>query len=272
MALRPAWRFLGWGAVSVLLVACAGAPERRSPGRYGFDSASNACRQRPDLCARIAGEESVVPLSRAARFVASAAGTGGVALRVLDAVTRERIQKALEECADQARSEVLLKVMGGRSPTPRECNEQVGVDAQGRPVTLAMQLGNEMHAVALGCARERLGALWPKRFSLEQRYKYDQQAGTVTLMSREEVQRLLREGRGSELLGTLVPDVVVHTGDPLQAQTIFDFKFPCVSSNAPPWRPYPEGHPYESKLQNEVYEKALGAETWRIVPRWGAIR
>ncbi|HZI13772.1 MAG TPA: hypothetical protein VE153_25565 [Myxococcus sp.] len=152
-----------------LLAGCA----RGRAGRYEFDSATSACRQNPALCARLAGEETVVPMARAAQVAASAGVTGSVMLRVLRPEDQSVLEKALSECADEARSEVLLRQFQGRSPTAEECREEVEKDAKGNPVTRAMKLGTDMHTVALACAHKRLGALRPGGFSLEPRYRYN---------------------------------------------------------------------------------------------------
>ena len=44
--------------------------------------------------------------------------------------------------------------MQGRNPTPKECLEKVGQGKLGEPITRAMQLGSEMHKLALQCARD----------------------------------------------------------------------------------------------------------------------
>jgi hypothetical protein len=204
--------------------------------------------------------------------LATAVATIDATLRVLDAAMRARIEEALVECADTARSEVLLRRLGGKSPTPEECLEQVEVNERGEPVTRAMKLGEEMHEVTRQCAEKKLSALRPGGFSLEQRYRYNRDTGQISLVSRAEVEALLRQGLGRELLGTLQPDVVIHAGDPLRAQVVYDFKFPCVNSDSiPRWRTYPQGHPYERLSQRAVYEKALGAEARLVVPRLGVI-
>lgn len=136
-----------------------------------------------------------------------------------------------------------------------------------------MQFGEEMHDLAFRCVREKLGKLRPGGFSVEQRYRYDRATGITTLISPEQVQTLLRQGRGSELRGTLVPDVVLHDGNPLRVQEIYDFKFPCVNSDEEPsWSKYPPGHPYEEESQGAMYFEALRVEPARVVPRIGIIR
>ncbi len=140
-------------------------------------------------------------------------------------------------------------------------------------MTWAMQLGVEMHEEALKCAGERLGKLRPGRFSLEQRYRYDSREGRWKLVSREEERLLEETGNVGELLGSLQPDLVIHAGDPLTVQEVYDFKFPCVNTDKhPEWNPYPKGHPYAGMDQGEVYGKVLAKKPARVVPRLGVIR
>ncbi len=268
----PSWPVVF--AASVLLGACAGTPSRGAPGHYTFtDSATQTCRQSPALCAKVPGEPPVVPLSGVARVAASASITGNAVVRALEATEQARIEEVLKECADSARSEVLDRRMGGKSPTQAECNQEVVDEARGRRVTRAMQLGQEMHEVALKCAGEGLNERLPDRFSLEPCYRYDKQTGRITLVSPEERRALLRQGRSCELVGSLVPDVVIHLGDPLRAQAVYDFKFPCVNSDVPsPWRVYPKEHPHADKTQQEMYREALNVNTVsRVLPRLGVI-
>ena len=84
---------------------------------------------------------------------------------------------------------------------------------------------------------------------------------------------LLRRGLWSELLGTIVPDVVLHAGNPARIQDVYDFKFPCVNPERDPsWGEYPIGHPHQEDSQGDIYWKALGAEPARVTPRRGVIR
>ncbi|XXF78436.1 hypothetical protein P2318_01385 [Myxococcaceae bacterium GXIMD 01537] len=187
------------------------------------------------------------------------------------------MEQALKECAEWARSEVLLRRMEGRSPTPEECREAVGTNSRGEVVTRAMQLGEEMHQHASECAGRRLEEVLPGRFSLEQRFRYNPQTRGATPISSDEVAALLKRGAGHELLGTIKPDVVLHLGNPVHAQAIYDFKFPCVNmedGEVARWRRYPRGHPYERRTQKEVYEQLLGvasAQIRRVIPRWGVL-
>lgn len=256
----------------MLLGGCAGSPSRGNTLRL-TDSVTNSCRQSPALCAKVAGEQQLLPLSGPAAVAASAGMSGQVVLRVLEASTQARVEEVLEECVDLARSEVLLRHLGGRSPTPVECNEAVSRDSRGNRVTRAMQLGQLMHQEALRCAEDSLNELLPGRFSLEQCYRYDPESGRVSLVSPEERKALLRQGRSCELLGSLVPDVVIHTGNPLEAEVIYDFKFPCVNSaDEPSWRMYPPGHSHAGLAQGAVYRQAFKTNVWRVAPRWGVIR
>jgi hypothetical protein len=260
------WVLLAAGGL--MLVGCAGRT-----GHYGLDSATAACRQNPALCARMAGEEPVVPVVRSVQVAASVGTTGSAVLRVLTREQTDVLEQALVECADAARSEVILNLLDGVPPTEEKCRSEAEKDAQEKPVSWARKLGTEMHRVALECAREKLGGLRPGGFSLEPRYRYNPATKKWEFVSEEAVRSLLRQGRGGELRGTIVPDIVIHTGDPLQSLAVYDFKFPCVSPNVrPPWPWYPEGHAYAGQRQDAVYKKVLNPKRGpiQIIPRLGA--
>ncbi len=142
------------------------------------------------------------------------------------------------------------------------------MDPCGRRVTRAMQLGKEKHDLALHCAEQKLGALIPGSFSLEPRYRYDRLTGQKQLVTPELVRALRQQGCGDELEGTIVPDVVIHSGNPLDVLAVYDFKFPCPSSNEPRWNDYPRGHPYQDSNQGVMYHKALGVKPFRVAPIW----
>jgi hypothetical protein len=191
----------------------------------------------------------------------------------LDPELLERIDEALAECADAARAEVMFQHFQGREPTHEECNEEVGRDSRGEPITRAMELGVEQHRVALRCAQERLSELKPGGFSLSPRYRYDATTGKATYIPREVVQQLLSQGRGAELRGTLEPDVVLHKGKPHQVQAVHDFKFPCVNTDErSPWRAYREGHVHEGRNQGDLYRIALKVRPARVQPHLGVYR
>jgi hypothetical protein len=234
------------------------------PASYAFDSATSACRQNPTYCASTMGEEAVVPTVQGGAELASISST----LRILTAATRSLIEEALVECAQQAHTEVNQARLGGRSPSREQCQEVMEVDACGRKVTRAMRLGTEKHTLAIQCARAKLEFLTPGSFSLEPRYRYDRQTGKKQLLSPEETREFLRKNCGDELVGTLVPDVVIHSGDPLRILAIYDFKFPCPISNEPRWNRYPQGHPYFGFNQGKVYEELSGIVPFRIAPVW----
>jgi hypothetical protein len=212
----------------------------------------------------MAGEETVVPqgAQRLAELGASALG----AAMALDAYQRSRIEQALTECANQARTKVLLDHMGGRSPTPAECREEGKFGGKVR--TRAQYFGEEMHKAALECVGLRLSALRPGGFSLEPRYRYDKQTGQREFITPEQEEILLEDGCYSELRGTIKPDVVIHSGNPLLPLAVFDFKFPCVNRDTVPWCLYTKG-PHKGRWQNAVYEEALGIVPEAILPWLG---
>ncbi len=270
--------------LSLLLVACS-ASKQSAPRQYAqsVDSATNTGLRNPELVTPQVGERiPVIPPLRLPRppvagVLAAGAAAGGHAVtedsESLDSGLLERIDKALAECADAARSQMMLKHFGGRGPTREECNEEVGTDRRGKPVTRAMQLGVEQHEVALKCAEERLNQLKPGGFSISPRYRYDPKTEKATYIPREVVQQMLNQGRGVELRGTLEPDVVIHAGQPHQVQAVRDYKFPCVNTDEwSSWREYPEGHVHVGSNQKRLYNDALKVEPLRIQPRLGVNR
>jgi hypothetical protein len=193
--------------------------------------------------------------------------------RALDAELRRQIEEALAGCADEARSQVMLQHFKARGPTQQECDEEVGRDSQCRPITRAMRLGLDQHQVALECAAKALNRLNPGGFSIQPRYRHDPRTRTTEFLPDGRVKELLKQGRGAELRGTLEPDVVIHEADARRVQSVYDYKFPCVSTDKRSrWREYPEGHPYEGRHQGSMYKQALGIEPAMVQPRIGVFR
>jgi len=259
-------------ALCAFLGACVGPPGLGTPRRYAFDnSVSAACRNNPANCPAQMAEASTSPSGLA---VASTGYTVHQVLRVLDDATKARVAEALKQCADKARLDVLLQYDGyfkGVGPSPDECQEEV-LDGTGRRITWAMRLGLEMHEVALRCAEEELGKLRPGGFSIEPRYRYDPETRQKRWIRPDEERALKESGNGAELLGTLKPDIVLHAGDPLRVQALYDFKFPCVNTDQMPrWREYPSEHPYEGRNQGEVYKEAFSSGVFRVAPHIGVV-
>jgi hypothetical protein len=244
-----------------------------TPGSFSYDNTVSAgCRQNPANCAALSGKEAALePI----RDVAIAGHAVASLLKVLEAAEQRSIETALEKCADLARSEVLLRHSGrfqAPSPDETECRRMT-TDARGRKVAWAVLLGDEMHEEARQCAERYLSALRPGGYSLEQRYRYDKQTGRKKLVSPEEERLLEETGNGGELKGSLKPDVVIHSGDPLDVQAVYDFKFPCMNTGqVAPWSVYSEGSPFAGQNQGFVYQKILGQNPARIMPRLGVIR
>jgi hypothetical protein len=248
--------------LSALLIAACGS------AAYTVDSATSACRQNPAYCTQVAGEETIVPTLKGGVEVASVAAT----LKVLNTQTKSSLEEALVKCVEWANDEVNNKRFGGNRPTAAQCQEVLGNDPCGNTVTRAMLLGKQKHRLALQCAELELGKLIPERFSLEQRYRYDPRTGQKQLVSAREAQALIQQGCGEELAGTIVPDVVIHSGNPLEVLAVYELKFPCPSSNEPSWREYEEGHPYEGSTQGKMYFEILKVGPNLVAPIWKIIR
>ncbi|ADO67856.1 conserved uncharacterized protein [Stigmatella aurantiaca DW4/3-1] len=275
---------MGPCGVALLLMAC-GANRTATPRQYNqatLDSASNSCRQAPSLCRPSVGEKLQVvppppaqppPPISAAVSMAIAGGALIQPSRHLDDELRRHIEKSLSECADEARSQAMLQHFKTRGPTQQECEEEIGKDSQGRTITRAMQLGLEQHKIAMDCTARILDKLSPGGFSIQPRYRYDPQTRTTEYLPDEVVKKLLKQGRGTELRGTLEPDIVIHEADARRVQAVYDYKFPCVSTDKRSrWREYPDGHPYEGRHQGSMYKQALGVDPAMVQPRIGVFR
>jgi hypothetical protein len=250
----------------LLIAGCgAGSPARRGPTEgyaQSLDSASAACRQNPAYCTALAGEEAVVPLQvRAAAQVAAA----GKAWAALEESERKGIEAILKECAQWAHTQVNRKEFGEHSPTQQQCDEQVGGTAE-NPITRRMRLGSAKHTLAVQCTKEKLEVAYPGRFSLEQRYRLSPDTRKLERISHKTELEMLRNG-GKELVGSVVPDVVIHTGNPLQVQWVYDFKFPCPESNSGSWRQLPPGNPHKVQNQGDAYKKVFDAPATLITPK-----
>jgi hypothetical protein len=116
-------------------------------------------------------------------------------------------------------------------------------------------------------AQQKLHEIRPKGFSLNQRYKENKATGKWEPLSDQQTQALLQAG-GAGLLGTIVPDIVIHTGNVAEVLDVFDLKFPCPGTNRARWDEYPPGHPNAPSNQGQVYEKAFGVDQARVAPRW----
>jgi hypothetical protein len=267
---------------SLVLVGCS-ASRQNTPGTYSQaarDTATNATLKNPELAVPQVGEKMpVVPPLRLPRPpvagpLAMGAAMAGQAVidasESLDSDLMKRIDKELAKCADMARAEMILKHFEGRGPTAEECEEVVGKNGRGEPVTRAMQLGVVQHRLALECAEEKLKELMPGGYSLSPRYRYDPAAGKAEYIPRETVKELLDKGRSAELRGTLEPDIVIHSGEPHQVQAVRDFKFPCVNTDERSrWRKYPAGRNHGARNQGELYEEALKVKPARVQPHLG---
>jgi hypothetical protein len=255
--------------LTLLFSACAGVERRGAPGVYrqALDSETSACTHFPAQCPGAIGREAGTMAARQRVAEAGATlGSAAAAFYLEDKAQRTRVEEAILECVKDADFQLNERYFGG-SPTREQCAEVVGRNARGEPVTRAMHLGREKHQLALECIQKKLQELRPGGFSLEQRYRLNEGSGKWVPLSQSEVEALLRAG-GKALVGTLEPDIVIHTGNPAEVLDVLDLKFPCPGTNPPQWNKYGNGHPYENLTQGQAYQIAFGVKPARVAPRW----
>jgi len=255
---------------SLLLCACATHPVRVGTSAHGdlrLDT-EKVARMRYAGLSRTAATTtatSTVPLAVGSTLVIATP----VVLAILQSQDKAgELQERLLECARLAERQVNFPLFGNRPPTREECGEELVVDGCPEPITRAMLLGRQKHDIALACASDVLKQLWPRPFSIEQRYRYYPNTRFLETVSRAEEQRLIDIRCTRELWRTIKPDIVLH-GDYnlLQAVLILDFKFPCPPTNPATWKWYGETSAYPNSIQGEVYTKALGGEAMIISPQ-----
>ncbi len=272
------WVWLASGCATLELTQCTPA-----------DTTYGCCLKRhlgqPWLCGGYELEREALAMAGSGGGAVASGGPGALGAALLaaavldsddvDAVKKlqDRLDQTMRRCADRADEVMNRKWHGGRRPTPQECKVVMKREPNGRLVTWAMMLGKEKHREALSCVEEMLKKWMKSRYALEQRYRYLGQPRQVEPLSTQQVEQLLREGRWQELLGTLQPDVVIHTGDMTKVLWVYEFKFPCVNPEGmPPWNEYPPEHPYANSNQGEVYMKAFDVSVVRVVPGQEIIR
>lgn len=219
-------------ATLVLHTGCASTPRHDAAGgsarqyAQATDSATSGCLRNPACYAQPASEAPLPWLSRAM----AAARTSAAVLRLLEAGEVARVEAILLQCARDADFAINEQEYGeGKRPDDRECVRIVGQE-RGEKVTRAMQLGQMKHQRALECVRRELGKHFPDNFSVEPTYKFDPGTGRWWRVDPGQVARWVADGLFKLLLGTLVPDVVLHaSGDPNRVQRVYDLKFPCTT-------------------------------------------
>jgi hypothetical protein len=227
-----------------------------------WDTETNACLRFPANCP---GTQAMAARQRVAEAGATFASIAA-AIYTEDKDQRARIGEAILDCVLDADFKLNERYFGG-NPSRAQCSEVVERDARGEPVTRGMLLGREKHTLALQCIQQKLVEIRKGGFSLNQRYQENKATGRWEPLHKNQVEALLRAGGGG-LIGTIVPDVVIHTGNLAEVLDVFDLKFPCPGTNRPRWNDYPKGHPHETLNQGQVYEKAFDVNPARVAPRW----
>jgi hypothetical protein len=90
----------------------------------------------------------------------------------------------------------------------------------------------------------------------------------LVLVTREQAQRFLDQGRLHEFQRTFVPDIVIiFDGNAFWIQAVYDFKFPCPDTNGPRWNSYPDTIAFRGSTQDEVYRDALKVDPLFVTPK-----
>ncbi|MFL5358451.1 hypothetical protein [Archangium sp.] len=243
----------------------------RAPGHYAqtTDSATAGCLRNPACYTKLPGEEATIPWLSRAEDAAHAAIT---LARLLEGADIKLVEQILADCAQKANQKVNNEdeELQGQEPTREQCKKVVRMEGN-KEVTRAMELGAKKHEEALNCAREALAGRFAQHVSVEPTYQKDSTTGLWRWVDPEQVKEWLQFGLTSALWGALVPDIVIHaSGNPNQLQNVYDFKFPCPSTNSPSWRPSTPDQPHFPKDQGKMYEDALlGGESkpQRVTPK-----
>jgi hypothetical protein len=123
---------------------------------------------------------------------------------------------------------------------------------RGEKVTRAIELGRMKHKEALACIQRELGKLFPDNFTLEPTYKRDPTTGRWLMLDPKLVAKWVSAQLFDLLLGTLVPDIVIHAaGNPNQIQRVYDLKFPCVAKR----KSNPFSRPENEGMQEQLNDK-----------------
>ncbi|MCP3141001.1 hypothetical protein [Pyxidicoccus xibeiensis] len=273
----PARRVVRWKpslllVASALSVACASSAQQAARGDLRLDTETVGRLRHAAATGR--GASALAPGAGRAIVASVLAESAPVLLVLLESDNAVgELDRRLVECARLAERQVNTAFFGDRTPTRQECGEEVEVDGCGARITRAMLLGQRKHELALQCAREVLEELWPKPYSIEQRYRYYPNAGLLETVSRQEEARLIAQGCTGELWRTIKPDIVLHADrDLLRSVLTLDYKFPCPDTNSARWKKYGEDSAYPNFNQGRVYKDALGGEAFLISPRGGVTR
>jgi hypothetical protein len=202
------WKRARLFLASALLTACASNSQHSSRGELRLDTETAGKIRHATAASKGAG--SLAPAATGA-VASRLAEVAPILLTMLESDNAVgELEERLVECARLAERQVNASHFGNRAPTRKECGEEMMVDGCSEPITRAMLLGQQKHAVALLCAQEVLAQLWPAPFSIEQRYRYSPNAKVLETVSRQEEARLMAQGCTRELWRTIKPDIALH--------------------------------------------------------------
>jgi hypothetical protein len=265
------WKLTCLCLASAVLTACASGPRPGARRELRLDTETASQLKHAAAAAETA---SGVAVSTTRAVVSNLVRNAPWMIRLMDGEDQvSHLEELLVECARYAERKVNGEHFGDRSPTRQECGEEVEVDGCAEPITRAMLLGQQKHALALECARDVLKELWPTRFSIEQRYRYYPNAQFLEFVSAREEADLLAQGCTLELWRTIKPDILLHADNNWRrAALILEYKFPCPETNAPQWRVYGDDSAYAGYSQDKIYKEALGGDAFLISSARGVTR
>ncbi|MGZ3458622.1 MAG: hypothetical protein ACXU86_08965 [Archangium sp.] len=178
---------------------------------------------------------------------------------------RQKVEKAILQCARKADEQINDYHFHGKSPSWELC-QQVKL---GERTTWAAYLGLFKHEQSWPCLREALNKLLPrKNYRLHPRFYVNPKTGSWEHMDENQMSQILAHDGWSGLKGTIEPDIIILDENGFIVH-VYDLKFPCPETNDADWETYGNGSRWEYRSQGDVYEDALGVEPLLVSPRWG---
>jgi hypothetical protein len=150
-------------------------------------------------------------------------------------------------------------------PTNEQCGQVLGVQNNGKPYTKRMELGKLKEAEAQSYIDNKLKETGKEEVIwLENGVPTIGKIGFQITFDKDGT--YLGENQGMHNKDSIQPDVVLwrYNNGNHKVLKIYDFKFPCPSTNKAQWRTYEKGK-YKGKSQGDVYQTILKVKQAKIV-------